>query len=205
MSKAALWTISKDLKGTKEEEFQNSWLLGQIAFDLLMKKYIKDIPLLSNGNKRGFVMAVAYDESICNRMNEAIHKDNVSIDCVIWELFNSRIFKEENKGFVSKCLSEFLEFNAEIYQVKEHIVEIYEALSKSILQISDEAKYFVVNCSDANDIVGYWFERYDEELDEIFERTLVPHNDMIFVTINDGQITDYTRDVNSPNQDCEEV
>lgn len=195
MSYSSLWTMDKKLMGKEEKEFRNSWLFTPIALDVLFHKYMPWKKVNRFGDKSNYITETMFDKTINKELNSLINNSEITEDRIIWEICNQQVFFSKDKEFVSECINKFIEINKEFMKdCQEHIFDRFEVVAESINTIDvDNQPYFVFKNSSCDDSVEYWFNGYDEEKYEYFDRSLLDLNEYIteFVVIKNNNIKEF--------------
>lgn len=187
MSYSSLWVMDKNYKGILIEKFQNSWLFSPIIWDKLYEKYITYGAKDKFGNKKSFLIDIMFDKTVYSRLNEKINNSENFYDKILWELTNQQIFFTKDKNYIENAIKEFINN----YYLEEHIKERFLDVLKAITNINEEEyPYLIFKNTSVDDIVEYWFEKYNNETEEYEERLLNELNEHVadFIIIEDNNI-----------------
>lgn len=200
MSYSSLITINKEYKLEDEYEFKNSWLFSPIVWDVLLEKYMHDEIQTPYGYTKS-IIGFGGNE-LWAKLNSIMNSSDNLVDRVCWELSNQQIFFTKNKKLISDAILQFLKTNKEYKKTedgdnvleKEHIMERWNQLAKTITDINDDVPCFVQKNTSVDDSVVCWFHQWDEDADEYkvkslsdidkltFEFVDISNDDMSFVS-----------------------
>lgn len=166
MSGTVLWGINKHWEGKEIAGYKNGYLFPVIAQDCLFLKYIT-----SSERDNGFgyehetVMSwYMFDKENkkFNLLNDRVNKCENQTDRIVWELSNASVMNAKDKAFVAKCVRAFAETYSNIKSA-EHLYERFQKIADDIENLPDEYKFFVIQPTNSNDRVEYWFYYNDKD------------------------------------------
>lgn len=192
MSRSSLWVMNNEFHGEELVEFNNSWLLSPVAWDILFEKYLPEDLYNEFGDKKSYLSASMFDNTLHQRLNEKINNSSIQVDRTAWELSMQQVFYTKDKEFVAKALKNFLEVNSKFTRdLETHIHERFDEVAEEILKLDkSETPYFIFKNTSVDDNVEYWFEKYDEKEDEYLSSSLNELDKYVteFVVIKDEKI-----------------
>lgn len=188
MSYSSLWLIGKDLLGTEEYSYKNSWLFCPIVWDALTAKYV--------GPNKSILVSTLTGGNVFKEVNDAVNHCEDTTDRICWELSNGQIFRSEDKDIVSASIYDFCRKNTAYDKglSSEHIIERFCKIAADIAGIDpEETPYFVIHGSSCDDNVGRWFLKYNEETEEYEDSPIDQFNEYAaeVVLIEDGKIKEF--------------
>lgn len=197
MSYSSLWVMDKNFNGKCLGEFGNSWLFAPVAWDILLNKYLPGKPW---EDKRRFISATMFDDTLNGKLNEKINKSSIQEDRVLWELGNQQVFFTKDKEFVSNCIKNFLSVNAILAtDLGEHIHERFTSVADSILSLNEnDHPYFIMKNTSCDDNVEWWFDKYNEETEDNELRPLSEVDTLAteFVIVENNKISGFINNIN---------
>lgn len=197
MSTSSLWLMDENFNGVINGEYHNSWWFSPIVWDVLLDKYMRNEIQTPFGYKKSLIGNGGHELAIM--LNNVINNcDNLS-DRICWELSNQQIFFSKDKEVIAKGIKDFVSSNKDFYKdnegisllEREHIIERFNEIADDILSINEELyPNFVFKNTSVDDAVEFWFEYYDEEVDEYKSRSLKDLNKVVaeFVIIKNGNM-----------------
>jgi hypothetical protein len=199
MSYSSLWTIDKNFIGSEQAEFKNSWCFSPIAWDIILNKYIPQ-----GGNKRNFLTESMFNKSLFKELNDKVNNSSTQEDRILWELSSQQIFSSKDKNFIADCINKFLDINENYTNdLGEHIFDRFKEVANEIHNIDEnEYPYFIFKNSSCDNEVERWFEKYNEEIDEYEECSLLDFKDDVaeLVIIVDNKVSGFITNSKLANQ-----
>lgn len=195
--------MDKEFNGEEIAEFRNSWWLTPVAWDILFDKYIPKKPW---EEKRSFLSASMFDNTVFRILNEKINNSHVQEDRVLWELGNQQVFFTKDKDFVADCISNFLTTNSDlaIDLGGNHIHARFAEVAGEVRNLdTDKHPYFIFKNTSCDDGVEYWFRKYDEVEEDSVPRSLKEMDERVteFVVIEKDRIVKFIGNTDYFKQD----
>ncbi|WCF11542.1 hypothetical protein NDS46_31795 (plasmid) [Paenibacillus thiaminolyticus] len=194
MSMSSLWVMNKDFYGKEIVEFNNSWLLSPIVWEILFEKYLPHEVYTEYG-KRSYIASSMFDNSIGRRLNEEINNSITQEDRIVWELTQQQVFFTKDKDIVGTALHNFLKINSELSNhLGNHIHERFENVAREILELNEqESPYFIFKNSSVDDRVECWFKDEDGNLTGTLKD--VKQQVIEFVVIKNAKISGFISNI----------
>lgn len=204
MSYSSLWTINNQITGSKEVEFENSWLFSPIALNILFNKYMPWKKVNTFKKRTNYIVETMFDNELAKELNKLINGCGTIEDRILWELCNQQVFFTKDKEFISKCIikfiANFLQVNDEFTEdCQKHIFNRFKDIAKSIKNIDiDKKPYFVFKNSNCDNTIEYWFSGYDKEEGKYFKKSLLDLKMHVteFVVIKNKRISKFISNIN---------
>lgn len=194
MSYSSLWEIDKNFIGEEGVEFENSWIFSPIAGDILFKKYLPR-KAISQYGEINFLSAMIIDNTVMKDLNDKINNCKIQEDRIVWELTNQQLFRSKDKDFIADSIIKFTEINKEYMDdCEEHVFNRFKEVSEAIRNINEEeTSYFVFKNTNCDNNVEYWFSKYNEEIDEYEEASLLDFEKVVceLIIIEDNKIANF--------------
>ena len=179
------------------------------GYGILPDKYIPEFITTRFNFKKSIISDTTGE--VHKRTNHEVNICKNTADRICWELANQQLFFAKDKQLVSNSIRKFVKQNTDYDKSdedgrspleREHIVERFNEIADSILEL-DESKYkfFVFKNTSCDDGVERWFERYDDKQDEYLECSMkdnIDHFYAEFVIIENGEIVKFI-----PNREFE--
>ena len=171
MSNSSLWSVDKEFMGEELVEFKNSWLFAPIVWDVLFEKYMPE-KVYGRFGKQNFMTAIMFDETIEQDLVKRI--DGIE-DEILWCMASQYMFDISDKDLIVRCIRDFLKVNEKLTkQLGDHIQERFNEVADAINNLDEkESSYFIFKNTSCDDNVEYWFEEYNEEIDEYENSSLL--------------------------------
>lgn len=180
MSYSQLFIINKELKVEELKSYQNSWLFPIKVGNYLANQYATDEEKAAEINKQrnyyhfaekdinkeapfNILSLFSFDVDGQNfkRLNGRINNSKDLIDRIGWELVMQQMFETNSKDIVANAVEE-------LQKCCNGDEERFKTIAADIRSI-DETKcpYFIFKNNTIDDTVERFFERYNEEADEM--------------------------------------
>lgn len=181
MSCTQLFILNKELKVEDKPEWENSWLFPPVILNHLINKYAPEADkkeAVQNAERYG--LTVNPDRPLnfltyfdfgangnrWNVINNTINNSTVLFDRIGWELINQQMFRSIDKDIVAEAI---FQLQKDCDGDEERFAEIADTIKNIDFE---QCPYFILKNTTCDDGVEKYFERYNEDTDEIEDVSL---------------------------------